>query len=173
MVEAAREQDLVDELLALGEIAEDLGVQLGARIGEPQFDRHPQPRQRRAHLVAGVGEQRLLRVQKLLDARRGGVECARDHRDLVVAGSSTRSDSPPAPHRSTPERRASSRRVSLAATGKAVRPTPPATISMIERMRKPGLGPRRAQPRQHHAPAGKVDAQDARHHAIALALARR
>ena len=76
--------------------------------------------------------------------------------------SSTRSDSAPAPHCSTPERRSSSRRVRRAVIGKAASPTPPATISTIVRMRSRGLQPRRAQPRQNRAAVGEVDAHDLR-----------
>ena len=141
VVEAAGKQDLVDELFALGQIAQDLGMQVGARIGEPEFDGHPQPRQRRAHLVACVGEQRLCAFRSCSMRAAAALNVRATTATSSSPSSSTRSESPPAPHRSTPERRASSRRVSLAATGKAVRPTPPATINMIERMRRPGLGP--------------------------------
>jgi diadenosine tetraphosphate (Ap4A) HIT family hydrolase len=47
--------------------------------------RHLHPRQRRAQLVAGVGEQRPVRLHERLDALRRDVEARRDRGDLVAA----------------------------------------------------------------------------------------
>ena len=85
MVEAASEEYLLDQLVDLSEIADDLRLHVRVRVGEPKFDRDAQPSERRSQFVAGVGEQRLLRGEQFVDARGGGVEGPRDHRDLVVA----------------------------------------------------------------------------------------
>ena len=69
--------------------------------------------------------------------------------------SSTRSDSSPAPQRSTPVRRPSSRRVSRAVSGKAASPTPPATISTIERMRSADAAPAGAAGASTVRPSGR------------------
>ena len=87
-VEPAREQHLLDQAVELGDVLVDLGLQRVAlrrrRLGEHRH-RHLHPRQRRAQLVAGVGEQRPMRLDERLDARRGDVEARRDRGDLVGA----------------------------------------------------------------------------------------
>ena len=88
-VEAARQQHFLDEAVELGDVLVDLRLQLVAlgrrRLGEHRH-RHLHARQRRAQLVAGVGEQRAVRADERLDARRGDVEARGDSGDLVGPG---------------------------------------------------------------------------------------
>ena len=70
MVEAAREQDLLHQLVDLGEVAHDFGMEVRPGLGEPELDRHAHSRERRAQFMARIGEQRLLGAEQFLDARR-------------------------------------------------------------------------------------------------------
>ena len=78
-VQAAREEDLVDQRVELGDVL----LQLAAALG--QLERHADARERRAQLVRGVGEQGLVRPDQLLDARRGAVEALGEPRHIVPA----------------------------------------------------------------------------------------
>jgi hypothetical protein len=87
-VEPAGEQHLLDQRVELGDVAVDLGLELVAlrRRGAVEHrHRHLHPRQRRAQLVAGVGEQRPVRLHQGLDPLRRDVEARGDGGDLVVA----------------------------------------------------------------------------------------
>ena len=76
-VEAARQQDFLDEIVELGDVALQLGLRLGRRVLAVELDAQAQARQRRAQLVGGVGEQEPVGADELLDPRRRAVEARR------------------------------------------------------------------------------------------------
>ena len=87
-VESAGEQHLLDQRIEFGDVAFDLGLQVGTALGRSGGEhrhRHAHARQRRTQLVAGVGEQALVRAHQGLDATRRLVEARRQRRHLVVA----------------------------------------------------------------------------------------
>jgi hypothetical protein len=57
MVQPARQQDLLDQLVQLDEIARDLLLALLGRLAPEKIDRHPEPSEWRTQLVARIGEQ--------------------------------------------------------------------------------------------------------------------
>jgi hypothetical protein len=84
-VEPAGEQDLVDQGVELGDVLLELKLAPGLGAVLHQLERHADAGERRAQLVRGVGEQRLVRGEQLLDARRRAVEALGQARHLVAA----------------------------------------------------------------------------------------
>ena len=56
-VEPAREQQLADQLVELGDVLLEAPAQLRTRVARQQLDRHPDARERRAQLVGSAREQ--------------------------------------------------------------------------------------------------------------------
>ncbi len=85
-VQPAGQQDFIDQLIELGDVALDLGAR-GAQVGAAvqQLQAHADARQRRAQLVRGIGQQRLVRCHQRLNARCRGVEALRQACHLVVS----------------------------------------------------------------------------------------
>src|SRR5262249_35342065 len=83
-VEAAGEQDLVDQRVELGDVLLEAGLALRVGVLLHQLHRHADASERRAQLVRSVGEQRLVRPNQLLDAARRAVEAVREPRYLVA-----------------------------------------------------------------------------------------
>ncbi len=70
-LKAARQQDFVDQRVEFLDVAGDFGAGLRPPIGFTYaLRRNAQPGQRRAQLVRSVGEQRLMRIDQLLDPLR-------------------------------------------------------------------------------------------------------
>ena len=87
-VQPAGQQHFFDERVELADVGVDLLAQRGALPGCGVLQHrhgHLQPRQRAAQLVAGVGQQALVRAQQRLDARRGPVEAGAQRSHLVAA----------------------------------------------------------------------------------------
>lgn len=84
-VEAARQQDLLDQLVQLLHVALDAGAQRRVAVLRQQLDRHADARERGAQLVGGGGERLALGLDQRLDALGRPVEAARERRDLVPA----------------------------------------------------------------------------------------
>ena len=82
-VEAADKQDLVHELVELGDIALELRFAFG--ICRSQLEPEPDPRQRRPELVRCVGEQHLVRVDQAFDPSGGLIEALSQACNLVAA----------------------------------------------------------------------------------------
>ncbi len=57
MVQPARQQDLLDQRVQFGKVADDLLLAVVVRRLLVEVDRHAQARKRRAQFVAGIGEQ--------------------------------------------------------------------------------------------------------------------
>ena len=88
-IEPAGEQHLLHQRVELADVAFDLVLQRTAAVGGRGVEHgqgHLQPRQRRAQLVAGVGQQRLVGLHQRLDARGRRIEARRQRGDLVAAG---------------------------------------------------------------------------------------
>jgi hypothetical protein len=172
VIEAARQQDLGDQLVDLGEVADDLFADPGLPPLQPEFDRHAQARERRAQFVTGVGEQRLLRRQQFLDAAGGDVESARDHGDFIVAGfidaRRKRAGPPfldPRPQAFEPPGQPAGDRIGGERDA--------ARHDQRDRQDAQAGMRRRARPRQHEASVGEVEAHDRRQHGRPDALASR
>jgi hypothetical protein len=119
-VEPAGEQHLLDQRVELGDVAVDLGLELVAlrRRGAVEHrHRHLHPRQRRAQLVAGVGEQRPVRLHQASTRCAATLKLEATAATSSLPLTSTRWLSWPAPNCSTPCFSASSRRVSRRTTG--------------------------------------------------------
>ena len=88
-IEAAGEQHLFDQGVELGHVGVDLGLEAHALCGCGVVEhrhRHLHACQRRTQFVAGVGQQRLVRLHQRFDARRRHVEARRHGRHLVAPG---------------------------------------------------------------------------------------
>lgn len=85
MRQAAGEKDLTDKLVELGQVPLDLRAPRRAGIALEELHRHPQTRQRRTQLVAGIGQERAVRGDQRLDLRGRTVEAGGDRGDLVPA----------------------------------------------------------------------------------------
>ena len=85
-LQPAGQQDLVHQLVQLGDVALDLG--LGSRhrgaVAAHQLQPHADARQRRAQLVRGIRQQRFVRLHQGLDAAGRSVELARQVGHLVA-----------------------------------------------------------------------------------------
>ena len=89
---AARElDDVADQRRQLVELGDDVRAQRGALVlGQPvgvleRLDVRPQARDRRAQLVAGVGDEVALGLDRALERVERGVEAPREPGELVVA----------------------------------------------------------------------------------------
>ena len=80
-LEPAREEDLLHEVVQLGDVARDLLLQV--RVALQETRRHAHPPEGTPELVRGVREEPALRADELLDAPRGPVEARGEERDLV------------------------------------------------------------------------------------------
>jgi hypothetical protein len=74
-VETADEQDLVHELVELGDISLEFCFAFGMRSGE--LESEPDPGERRPQLMGRIGEQHLVRVDQAFDASGGLIEAPR------------------------------------------------------------------------------------------------
>ncbi|OQC11429.1 MAG: hypothetical protein BWX79_01265 [Alphaproteobacteria bacterium ADurb.Bin100] len=91
-IEPTGQQDFIDQLVQLGNVARDLFAKRGPRLGSHQLHAHADAGQRRAQFVRGVGQQGFLRGQQLrlgghqrLNAFGCGIEACRKVGDLVFA----------------------------------------------------------------------------------------
>ena len=84
-VEAAGQQDLVDQLVELGDVAPDLVLERGRGLRLHQLQPHADARQRRAQLVRRIGQQRLVRLEQRLHAFGRVVEALGEEGQLVRA----------------------------------------------------------------------------------------
>ena len=82
-VEAAEQQDLVDELVELGDVSRQLRPALRVRLD--QLETEPDAGERRPQLMRRIGEQQLVGVDQALDPRGGAIEAFRQPGDLVAA----------------------------------------------------------------------------------------
>src|SRR5205807_8531573 len=85
-LEAARQQDLVNQRLELRQVALEVGLVFRFAGALEQLERKPDARERRAQLVRRVGEQQTVRTDQLLNAAGGTIETLGQTGDLVVAG---------------------------------------------------------------------------------------
>ena len=84
-LEPAGEQDLVDQLVELGDIAPQRIADLGLGLLAQQGGRHGDAGERRAQFVAAIGQQQTMRAHQLLDALGRAVEALGQGRDLVAS----------------------------------------------------------------------------------------
>ena len=84
-VEPAGEQDLVDQLIELGHVAPQRVAHLGFGLLAQHCRRHGDAGERRAQLVAAVGQQQAVRGHQLLDTVGGAVEAFGEGGELVAA----------------------------------------------------------------------------------------
>src|SRR5262249_49074745 len=82
-VEAAYQQDLVHELVELGDIPLELRFAFGMRRG--QLEPEPDPRKRRSELMGRIGEQHLVSAHQAFDARGGLIKASSQAGNLVAA----------------------------------------------------------------------------------------
>jgi len=84
-IEAAGQQDLVHQLVQLCDVAQDLGAECGrGLLATHQLQPHADAGERRAQLVRGIGQQRLVRLDQVFHPLGGGVELARQVGHLVL-----------------------------------------------------------------------------------------
>ena len=82
-VEAAEQQDLVHELVELGDVSRQLRPALRVRLD--QLETEPDAGERRPQLMRRIGEQQLVGVDQALDPRGGLIEALSQAGDLVAA----------------------------------------------------------------------------------------
>ena len=162
MVEPAGKQNLLGQLVDFSDVSRNLLVYLRVRPIEPELDRHAKARERRPQFVAGIGQQRLLRLQQGFDAFGGGVESARNHRDLVVADDvdsrRERAGAPSLDPGAQPLEPPGEPR----GDGKRGEPDAADDNEHDRQHAPPRARHRRTRPREHDAPVGEIDAHDAR-----------
>src|SRR5262249_40520384 len=73
-LQSARKQDLIDQVVKLGDVARELSVKGRIRLFLKQLDANFDPRQRCSELVRGIGEQEAMGANKLLDLRRRAIK---------------------------------------------------------------------------------------------------
>ncbi len=155
-VEAAREQDLVDERVELGDVALERSFARGIDAFLEKLDGHADAGERRAQLVRGVREQRLVRTDQPLDAlRRRRLKLSASRATSSRPSTLTRAERSPAPSACTP-RCSRSRRCRQAAHHR---------VGAHARSRR-GSGPGRRGPRAGRAgDAGRAPRASARRRA--------
>src|SRR5439155_4241492 len=84
-VQAAGQQNLVDQCVEFGDALLDISLALRVRALLHQFHGHADARERRAQLVRGMGQERFVGADQLLDAAGGAVEALGEPRHLIVA----------------------------------------------------------------------------------------
>ena len=83
--QATGQQDFVDQLVQLGDIALDLLLEGGRGLVTHQLHAHADAGQGAAQLMRGVGQQRFVRLHQGLDAGGSGIELLGQVADLVIA----------------------------------------------------------------------------------------
>ena len=84
-VQPAREQNFIDQAVQLSDVLLQAGF--GFRIGGllQHFHRQPNTRQRRPQFMRGIGQQRPIRADELLNLGRCPIEALRQAGDFIVA----------------------------------------------------------------------------------------